>query len=766
MPIAVVEAKPTYKTRGDALGLRCSYATNTTLRHVFLCTLLCILPMPVLAQTKDSDLSSDSTLVLDWANRVMASDPKVRAIAEAALVQGAGRSLPLLRRFLNRGNEHLDLRTFEIIRRIGPPAIPLLVDLLRDERVSIQRSAVDALIDLAPDTESIQPALRRALRDEDSDVAGDAARALGALGKRASPSVQALVKTLSHEDPYVRIYAAEALASIGPKAGPATGDLARALGDPIPGVRWAAGEALAGIGPAAQSAVPQLIKALKDEFLYVRICAAGALGSLGPKAQAARESLRAAATDPTMRYEAEWALNRIAGVESGERVISPVVPAPSVAPQPQTTVAETGNPPVDWDTTTGRNIVWSVELGNETFGRPVVAGNAVYVGTDNARQLDPAFPEECGVLMAFRVTDGRFLWQDLAPRVERGLREFLLPSTTSAPYVEGNHLYYVTAECQLRSLDIPGFRGGEKDSAAADIAWELDMCGRLGVFPHEATNSEVLPVGDLLMVSTSNGQNEGHTRVPSPRAPSLVAVDKGSGEVVWRAIGAGEQVLHGQWSSPVAANVNGRMQALFGGGDGWLRAYDAASGHEIWRFDGNPKDARWLPRPGVLSRSFIIASPVFAEGRVFVAMGQSPGHGNGPSFIHAISPNGQGDVTKSRLLWTSREVGRVAGTPIEKDGLLYVGDVGGTVHCLDAATGAHVWKHETNGAIWGCLLLAGDRLYVGNDEGTMTVLRAGRRKELLAQIEMDAPLYSRPALVGDALYLATAHRLYLIAAKP
>ncbi|MFL5510726.1 MAG: hypothetical protein ACJ79J_14160 [Gemmatimonadaceae bacterium] len=48
----------------------------------------------------------------------------------------------------------------------------------------------------------------------------------------------------------------------------------------------------------------------------------------------------------------------------------------------------------------------------------------------------------------------------------------------------------------------------------------------------------------------------------------------------------------------------------------------------------------------------------------------------------------------------------------------------------------------------------------------MTVLRAGRRKELLAQIEMDAPLYSRPAVIGDALYLATASRLYLIAAKP
>ena len=650
--------------------------------------------------------------------------------------------------------------------------MPLLVELLRNESETIRREAVDILIDLTPHTEALQPALRRALRDEDAVVAGDAARALGALGARAAPSVAALVRTLAHDDPYVRIYAAEALASIGPGAAAATNALAASLSDPIPGVRWAACEALASIGPSAQSAVPQLIAALEDEFLYVRIFAAGALGSIGPKARSARTALKAAADDPALRHEAEWALSRIAGVRSAASVASPPTPASSIAAPVETSALHAGNPPVDWDTTTGRNVAWTVELGNETYGRPVVAGDVVYVGTDNARRLNSAYTEDAGVLVALSAKHGTFLWQDVAPPVERGLREFLLPSTTSAPFVEGNRLYYVTAQCQLRCLDTQGFRDGENDGpyrdeafqdhTGADIIWELDMCGRLGVFPHEATNSEVLPVGDVLMVSTSNGQNEGHTRVPSPRAPSVIAVDKRSGDVVWRAIGAGARVLHGQWSSPVAAKVNGRLQVLFGGGDGWLRAYDAASGHEIWRFDGNPKDARWLPRPGVLSRGAIIASPVFADGRVFVAMGQSPGHGNGPSFIHAIDPNGQGDVTASRLLWTSRAVGRVVGTPIAKDGLLYVGDLGGTIHCLDAATGAHVWKHDTHEAIWGSLLLAGDRLYVGSVDGTMTVLRAGRRKELLGQVVMDAPIYSPPAVVGDALYLATAIRLYLI----
>ena len=705
----------------------------------------------------------------------MAQDPQVRAAAEAELVQGAERSLALLKRFLGSRNEELQAEAFEIMRRIGPGAIPALAEMLREDRPSIRRGAVDVLIDLAPETERIQPALRRALKDPDSYVARDAARALGALGKRAARSASALVGALSHEEPHVRLYAAEALASIGPQAAAATKELARAIGDPVPGVRWAACEALGSIGPAAQPAAPRLVEALKDENLYVRVCAAGALGNIGPKAANAVGALQAAANDPALREEAQWALNRIAGAEPGERRLSPAAPAGPVVAPPPPDAGQTTNPPLDWDAKTRRNIVWSVELGNQTFGRPVVDGDTVYVGTDNARRLNPACQGECGVLMAFRATDGAFLWQDTAPRVERGLREFLLPSTTSAPYVEGHRLYYVTAECQLRCLDTRAVRADKREApapkrlggnAAADIVWELDLCRRLAVFPHEAANSEVLPVGDLVVICTSNGRNEGHTRVPSPRAPSLIAVNKRSGEVVWRAVGPGEHVLHGQWCSPVAANVNGRLQVLFGGGDGWLRAYDPASGRELWRFDGNPKDARWLPRPGVPSRDSIVAAPVFADGRVFLAMGEDPFHGNGPSLLHAVNPNGQGDVTTSRLLWTCRDIGRVVGTPLVKDGLIYAGDLGGTVHCLDAATGAQVWKHETSAAIWGCLQLAGDRLYVGNIEGGVTVLRAGRRKELLARIEMDAPLYSRPAVAGDSLYLATANRLYRIAARP
>lgn len=718
----------------------------------------------------EAELSGNPALVRQWAERVMVQDPKERAAAVGVLVGGGEHSLPLLRRFLRTRDEALHAQAFEIVRRIGPGAMPLLTALLRDERVLIRREAVSVLIDLAPETESIAAELCSALKDQDEFVARDAARALGALGNRAAGSVSALVGAMSHDDEHVRLYAAEALASIGPAAAAATGELARALRDPVPGVRWAACEALGSIGPGAAGVVPELTAALRDEFLYVRICAAGALGNMGARAAAAVEPLKQASKDPSMHAEAEWALERITGVMTASRATSQ---AAKVSIELRQEPAAAGNPPPTWNTKTGMNIAWSVQLGDETFGRPVVSGGVVYIGTDNGRKMNPAVREECGVLMAFGAADGRFLWQDAAPRVKRGLREFLLPSTTGAPYVEGDRLYYVTAECKLRCLDTAGFRDGENDGPfrderftdvqSADMVWELDLCARLGVFVHEAANSEVLALGDLLVVSTSNGRNEGHTRVPSPRAPSVVAVDKRTGDVVWSAIGPGEKVLHGQWCSPIGVNVKGQTQVLWGGGDGWLRGFDAASGRELWRFDGNPKGARWLPRPGVFSRSPIVASPVHEGGKVFIAMGQDPSHGDGPSLVHAIDLGETGDVTEIARLWTSRAVGRVVGKPIVSEGLLYVADVGGRVHCLDAATGATVWSHDTDGAIWGCLLLVRDRLYVGNVDGAMTVLRAGRRKEVLAEIEMDAALYARPALVGDSMYVASARRLYHLA---
>ena len=232
-------------------------------------------------------------------------------------------------------------------------------------------------------------------------------------------------------------------------------------------------------------------------------------------------------------------------------------------------------------------------------------------------------------------------------------------------------------------------------------------------------------MGDLLMVSTSNGRNEGHTRSAVAARPEPDRGGQTTGEVVWRAIGPGERVLHGQWCSPAVADVNGRIRRCSSAG---AMAGCARSTRRPAARSGASTAIPRMPN-GCRARGSFPATPSSLPRSIRMAGCSSPWgripHGNGPSLLHALSPNGQGDVTDSRRLWTCREVGRVVGTPVVRDGLLYVGDSVGTVYCLDAATGAVIWKHATHAAIWGCLLLAKDRLYVGNEDGVMTVLQDG-----------------------------------------
>src|SRR5262245_20587098 len=116
------------------------------MRHLRIGTLLTLLPISVFAQstrtnteprrTTNSEFSITAASVARWEDRLQDHDSKIRTTAATALVQGAPQSLPLLKTILEGPNESLQSATLELLRRIGPPAIPLLVDLLRDPRVS------------------------------------------------------------------------------------------------------------------------------------------------------------------------------------------------------------------------------------------------------------------------------------------------------------------------------------------------------------------------------------------------------------------------------------------------------------------------------------------------------------------------------------------------------------------------------------------------------------------------------------------------------
>jgi outer membrane protein assembly factor BamB len=102
------------------------------------------------------------------------------------------------------------------------------------------------------------------------------------------------------------------------------------------------------------------------------------------------------------------------------------------------------------------------------------------------------------------------------------------------------------------------------------------------------------------------------------------------------------------------------------------------------------------------------------------------------------------------------------GSGVLHEGRLYVADAPGMVECLSAKTGEPVWKERLAGNLWGSMLLADDKLYVTNLEGTTFVLAAGPKFEVLARNEIKEPSYAAPAVSGGEIFLRTYENLYCI----
>src|SRR5256884_344177 len=308
--------------------------------------------------------------------------------------------------------------------------------------------------------------------------------------------------------------------------------------------------------------------------------------------------------------------------------------------------------PTNWDVAKKVNVKWVAALGSQTYGYAVVAGGQVYVGTNNEGLRDPKVTGDKGILMAFRESDGEFLWQAVSDKLLAGrVNDWPYQGVCSSPLVEGNRLYYVTNRAELVALDTQGFRDGKNDGPYvdeklkgekdADIIWKFDMMEEVGSLPHNMANSSPVSFGDLIYVSTSNGQDESHVNIPSPKAPSIIAVNKKTGKLVWEDNSVFDRILHGQWSSPTVGTIGGVVQLIHAQGDGWIRGYEALTGKKLWEFDTNPKEAVW-PK----TRNELISTPVVFEDKVYIANGQDPEHGEGVGHLDCIDATKRGDITE------------------------------------------------------------------------------------------------------------------------
>lgn len=448
------------------------------------------------------------------------------------------------------------------------------------------------------------------------------------------------------------------------------------------------------------------------------------------------------------------------------------------------------NPPTEWaikgtkaadgnEIKADKNIKWQAQLGSQSYGNPVVAGGLVFVGTNNEAHRDPKYTVDGGVLMVFRESDGKFLWQRFSAKLRSGLvNDWPYQGICSTVFAEGDYIWYCTNRCEVVCLDISPLRKGTGEPKEI---WAVDMMAQLGVFPCHMTPCSPVGFNNFIYVITANGIDRGRKLISAPDAPSVVCFDKRTSKVIWSDNSPVENVLHGQWSSPAIATINGRTQVIAPLGDGWVYGFDARTGEKIWWFDSNNKGTIWPT-----TRNELIATPVVVGNECYIANGQEPEMGEGPGHLWCIDITKRGDISRelsnakpnpnSGVIWDfqgidvnkngkierSERMNRSISTVAIANDLVFAPDYAGIIHCLDAKTGEPQWSYDMEAAVWGSPLVVDGKVYLCNEEGYVAIFEVSRRMKLIGIRNMGSSCYCSPVFANDTLYIMSRERVFAV----
>jgi outer membrane protein assembly factor BamB len=159
----------------------------------------------------------------------------------------------------------------------------------------------------------------------------------------------------------------------------------------------------------------------------------------------------------------------------------------------------------------------------------------------------------------------------------------------------------------------------------------------------------------------------------------------------------------------------------------------------------------------------VISTPVFHEGVVYIANGQDPEHGEGVGHLYAIDPTKTGDITDSGRLWHYDKIRRSISTGSVYNGILFYSDFSGFLHALDAKTGKPFWTHDMFAAIWGSPMVIDGKVYLGDEDGDVTVLAADKALKVITENNMGSSVYSTPVPAHDTLFIVNRNQLFALA---
>lgn len=384
-------------------------------------------------------------------------------------------------------------------------------------------------------------------------------------------------------------------------------------------------------------------------------------------------------------------------------------------------VSAAKNTPVTWTTT--ENVRWKYALPNGSGATPIVKGGKIYLtGIKDGQNIAFCLDME-----------GKLLWETPLGSATDGKHQKKGSGSHPSPATDGERLYVYFRSGEFACLDVQGkvlWRKNMQDLYGKDtLYWDLGTSPAL--------------TKDYVLLATLHDP------------PSyVVAFEKATGEVAWnleRNLPAPRE-SHQSYSTPIVQVEDGIEKFYLLGSD-HVTAHMVSSGEEIWRIGGfNPEQAinfRSIASP-VISAG-IIAAP-YARGRTLTGM----------------RIDGKGDVTDTHVLWCNHDFGSDVPTPAAIDGKLYAVTDRGVFGCIDIKTGTPIWSGDLpeRGTVSASPILADNKIYVTNEDGTTFVLANGDKFEVLATNPLGEYSLASPVLLDNTLLLRTYDNLYCIGTQP
>jgi outer membrane protein assembly factor BamB len=376
------------------------------------------------------------------------------------------------------------------------------------------------------------------------------------------------------------------------------------------------------------------------------------------------------------------------------------------------------NLPVKW--TTEENITWKLAMPGFSGSTPIIWGERIFLNVAEGDNLH---------LWCIDRTKGAVLWSQLLGGGNTKMRKQNMSSPS--PVTDGRSVYVMTGTGILKGFDFTG-----KQLWSRDIQKDY---GRFGL--NWGYASSPLLYGDALFVPVLHGMK---TDDPS----YLLRIDKKTGKTVWRVERPTEAIRESPdaYITPALLRYGNKVEIVLTGGD-CVTGHDPATGKELWRVNGlNPQNNPFYR---------IVASPVVYDDIIYAPTRVKP--------LTAIKAGGRGDITESHRLWQFQN-GPDVPTPVTDGKYFYIVDDRGVMWCLDAKTGTTIWGPQRikSGTYSSSPVLADGKIYVTNEDGMTTVVKAGPAFEVMAENPLNDYCLSSPAISDGQIFIRTTQNLYCI----